>query len=658
MAQSFFQEDEILGKAYDARLVRRLWEFVRPYRKIFVFTLALIFLASGVDLLAPLITQIAIDRFIVPINTTSLSPTERANGVFGMAALYLLVLAAGFGLRYYQNFLLSVVGQRIMYDMRSKMFQHLQNLSLSFFDHNPVGRLMTRITNDVDALNDLFTSGAISLIGDIFSLAGIIIILLFENWLLALVVFVVIPPLLLVTAFFQRAMRDNFRAIRVRLARINANIAENISGTQIVQLFNREDRNFARFDILNLDYRRATLRSLFYFAIFFPVVSLFASVATALIIRVGGGQVIASALTLGALVAFLQYVDRFFLPLRDMADKYTVLQSAMASSERIFRVLDEPVTLRDPEQPQPLDHVRGEVELRDVWFAYNPGEWVLKGISFKILPGESVAFVGATGAGKTSLISLISRFYDIQRGEVLIDGYNVKDLAQADLRRHVGAVLQDPFIFSGTVASNIRLHEKSISDERIREAARFVNAAKFIERLPKGYDEPVLERGAGFSSGQRQLLAFARAIAFNPEILLILDEATSSVDTETEALIQDALEKLMRGRTSIIIAHRLSTIRNVDRIIVLHKGRIVEEGTHETLLERNGYYKRLYELQYVESLAQRSTRRRASSTRPSLSSGCPRGTTNQCWSAGRASRRASANCSPLRAPSPSILRFC
>ena len=373
-----------------------------------------------------------------------------------------------------------------MYDMRSKMFQHLQNLSLSFFDHNPVGRLMTRITNDVDALNDLFTSGAISLIGDIFTLAGIIVILLFENWLLALVVFVVIPPLLLVTAFFQRAMRDNFRAIRVRLARINANIAENISGTQIVQLFNREDRNFAHFDILNRDYRRATLRSLFYFALFFPVVNLFAAVATALIIRVGGGQVIASALTLGALVAFLQYVDRFFLPLRDMADKYTILQSAMASSERIFRVLDEPVTLRDPEQPQPLEHVRGEVEFRDVWFAYNPGEWVLKGISFKILPGESVAFVGATGAGKTSLISLISRFYDIQRGEVLIDGHNVKDLAQADLRRHVGAVLQDPFIFSGTIASNIRLHEKSISDERIREAARFVNAAKFIERLPQG----------------------------------------------------------------------------------------------------------------------------------------------------------------------------
>ena len=605
MAQVFFQEDEILGKAYDARLVRRLWVFLRPYRLTFLFTLALIFLASGVDLLAPLITQFAIDHFIVPLHNTGLSPIDRANGVFVMSLLFLLLLAAGFALRYYQNYLLSVVGQKIMYDMRSKMFEHLQNLSLSFFDHNPVGRLMTRITNDVDALNDLFTSGAISLIGDIFSLAGIIVILFFENWLLALVVFVVIPPLLLVTSFFQRAMRDNFRAIRVRLARINANIAENISGTQIVQLFNREERNFHRFDALNRDYRRTSLRSLFYFALFFPVVNLFAAVATALIIRVGGGQVISSALTLGALVAFLQYVDRFFLPLRDMADKYTILQSAMASSERIFRVIDEPVTVRDPEEPTPLEHVRGEVEFRDVWFAYNPGEWVLKGISFKILPGESVAFVGATGAGKTSLISLISRFYDVQKGEVLVDGHNVKDLTQNDLRRHVGAVLQDPFIFAGTIASNIRLHEQGISDERIREAARFVNAAKFIERLPHGYDEPVLERGAGFSAGQRQLLAFARAIAFNPEILLILDEATSSVDTETEALIQDALEKLMRGRTSVIIAHRLSTIRNVDRIIVLHKGRIVEEGTHESLLARNGFYKRLYELQYAESLANR-----------------------------------------------------
>lgn len=601
--QIFFQEDEILGKAYDARLVRRLWQYIRPYRRMLLGALALSLITVGVDLLAPFITQLAIDRYIAPARPTGLSPTARANGVFGMALLFLLVLVTGFALRYAQNFLLSVLGQRIMYDLRSAMFAHLQRLSLSFFDHNPVGRLMTRITNDVDSLNDFFTSGAVSLLGDVFTLAGIVIILLVENWVLALVVFIVIPPLLYATSIFQRLMRDTFRTIRVRLARINANIAENISGTQVVQLFNRERRNFAHFDELNRDYRTQTLRSLFYFAIFFPVVNIFAAVAMALIVRVGGGQVLSSALSLGALVAFLQYVDRFFLPVRDLADKYTILQSAMASSERIFRVLDEPVTVADAAEPAELGRIRGEVRFKDVWFAYNPGEWVLRGVSFHIRPGESVAFVGATGAGKTSLISLISRFYDVQRGEVLVDGRNVKDVAQAELRRQVGAVLQDPFIFSGTIASNIRLHEESISDEQVRAAARFVNADKFIARLPHGYDEEVHERGGGLSVGQKQLLAFARAIAFNPEILLILDEATSSVDTETEALIQDALEKLMRGRTSILIAHRLSTIRNVDRIIVLHKGRIVEEGTHEALLARNGYYKRLYELQYAESLS-------------------------------------------------------
>lgn len=604
MAETFFHEDEILGKAYDARLIRRLWGYIRPNRLLFFGALGLALVTVGADLIGPYITQLAIDRYIAPVHT-SLPPEARANGVFGMALLYLLALSLGFGLRYLQNFMLNVLGQKVMYDLRSAMFERLQGLSLPFFDHNPVGRLMTRITNDVDALNDFFTSGAVSLIGDTFTMLGVLIILLIESWQLALVVFVVIPPLLVVTSFFQRAMRDNFRAIRVRLARINANIAENISGTQVVQLFNRERRNFEHFDELNRDYRGQSLRSLFYFALFSPVVNLFAAVATALIVRVGGGAVLspAHALSIGALVAFLQYVDRFFLPVRDLAEKYTILQAAMASSERIFRVLDEPVTVADKPQPESLGAVQGDVEFRDVWFAYNPGEWVLKGISFHIRPGESVAFVGATGAGKTSLISLISRFYDVQRGDVLVDGKNVKDLAQTELRAHVGAVLQDPFIFSGTIASNIRLHESGISDERVREAAHFVNAQSFIERLSDGYDEEVRERGAGLSVGQKQLLAFARAIAFNPEILLILDEATSSVDTETEALIQDALEKLMRGRTSIIIAHRLSTIRNVDRIIVLHKGRIVEEGTHEALLERNGYYKRLYELQYAESLS-------------------------------------------------------
>ncbi len=605
MALSVFQEDEILGKAYDARLVRRLARYVRPYRLTFAGVLAIVLLGAGNDLLAPLITQIAIDRFIAPSTRSYLSLSNRMSSVFFMSLLYFGVLVAGFALRYLQNFLLSVLGQRIMYDLRSDMFEHMQRLSLSFFDHNPVGRLMTRITNDVDALNQFFTSGAVSLLGDLFTLAAIVVILIVENWRLALVVLTVIPPLALVTMYFQKAMRDNFRTIRVRLARINANIAENISGTQVVQLFNRERRTFLAFDDLNRDYQAAALRSLLYFALFLPVVSLLAASATALVIWVGGGSVLLGGLTLGALIAYLQYVDRFFLPVRDLADKYTVLQSAMASSERIFRVLDEPVTVDDPESPVVLDKVRGEVEFRHVWFAYNPAEWILKDVSFRIAPGESVAFVGATGAGKTSLISLISRFYDVQRGEVLVDGCNVKDVAQADLRRHIGAVLQDPFIFSGTVASNIRLHEKDISDDDIRRAARFVNAEAFIQQLPHGYDSPVRERGAGFSVGEKQLLAFARAIAFNPEILLILDEATSSVDTQTEALIQDALRKLMRGRTSIIIAHRLSTIQNVDRIVVLHRGRIVEEGTHRQLLEGNGYYRRLYELQYADSLDRR-----------------------------------------------------
>ncbi len=600
MAQSFFQEDEILGKAYDARLVRRLWVYVRPFHRLILVTLLVALLMVGDDLLAPYITQVAIDRYIAPTHPGALSPLERMNGTLLIALAYLLTLCIGFALRYIQNYSLSVLGQRVMYDLRSAIFEHLQRLSLAFFDHNPVGRLMTRITNDVDALDDLFTSGSVALLTDVLTLMGIVVILFVENWELALIVCLVFPPLALVTVYFQRVMRDTFRQIRVRLARINANVAENIAGTQVVQLFNREGRNFDYFDRLNRDYYDTTLRSLFYFAVFLPVVNLFAAVAMAVIVRVGGGQALSGALTIGALVAFLQYADRFFLPVRDLADKYTILQSAMASSERIFRVLDEPIIVADPAQPRPLAEVRGEVEFRDVWFAYNQDEWVLKGISFHITPGESVAFVGATGAGKTSLISLISRFYDVQRGDVLVDGVNVKQVAQDELRRHVGAVLQDPFIFAGTIASNIRLHEQDISDERVREAARFVNADKFIEQLPHGYDEETQERGAGLSVGQKQLLAFARAIAFNPEILLILDEATSSVDTATEALIQDALDRLMRGRTSIIIAHRLSTIRNVDRIIVLHKGRIVEEGSHEQLLTRNGYYKRLYELQYAE----------------------------------------------------------
>jgi ATP-binding cassette subfamily B protein len=596
---TFFQEDEILGKAYDARIMRRLLTYVRPYLRITIVALAFLILLSLIDLVGPALIGYGIDHYIAP-TTQTLSETQRSIGLLEVSCVYLLVLTTGFVLRYLHVLLLSIIGQRIMFDMRSQMFDHLQRLSLSYFDHNPVGRLMTRLTNDVDALNEMFTSGAISILGDVLTILGITILLLVINWQLALVTFIVMPPLFWIASYFRVAMRENFRAIRVRLARINAYIAENISGMYIVQLFNREQRNFERFDELNRDYLHQTIRSLLYFISFSSITNFLSAVAIALIIWFGGGRVLVGELTIGALVAYLQYVDRFFLPVRDLAEKYNILQSAMASSERIFKVLDEPTTIQDPKEPEEFGNVQGEIEFKDVWFAYNPGDWVLKGISFKIRAGERVAFVGATGAGKTSLISLISRFYDIQKGAILVDGIDVRDVRQKDLRKHVGAVLQDPFIFSGTIASNIRLHEEQISDEQIRNAAEYVNAAHFIEQLPHKYNEEVRERGAGLSVGQKQLLAFARAIAFNPEILLILDEATSSVDTETEVLIEDALNKLMLNRTSIIIAHRLSTIRNVDRIIVMHKGRIEEQGTHEQLLGQQGVYRRLYDFQYAK----------------------------------------------------------
>ncbi len=594
----FFQEDEILGKAYDARLMRRLLGYLGPYKGLVAVALVVLLLLSFADIAPPVIAKFVIDQAIAPAVNGQIPAADGLARLAPLGLLYLAVLLASAGLRFAQSLLMAYVGQHAMYDLRVQLFSHLEGLSLAFFDHNPVGRLMTRITNDIDALIEMVTQGVVSIFGDVFLLLGTAIVLLLLDWKLALVTFVSLPILVYVTTSFRRAMRDSFRAIRIRLARINAYLAENLSGMSVVQLFTRERRGYEQFDVLNADHLEANRGAIRAMSLFFPLVNLTRASTSAAIFIAGGYWILGGELTIGTLLAFWQLIDQFFRPIQDLSEKYNILQNAMASSERVFRLLDTEPTIVDPPHPVELEHVRGKIAFENVSFAYNEGEWVLRDVDFTIDAGESVAIVGATGAGKTSIISLISRFYDVQQGRILLDGIDVREMRQRDVRRHVGVVLQDPFIFAGTIASNIRLEEGSIDDVRVREAARFVNADKFIERLPQAYETVVAERGSTISVGQKQLLAFARAIAFNPEIMLVLDEATSSVDTETERLIQDALKKLMQGRTSIIIAHRLSTIQNVDRIIVLHKGRLVEMGTHRELLAQHGVYHRLYELQY------------------------------------------------------------
>jgi len=587
-----FTDDEILGKAYDGRLMRRLAVFVAPHWRGLALAVALLIGAALTEIVPPLLVQRVIDG---PISS------GRLDGLGQIFGLYAAVLLANFVLRYAHNYIINSVGQTVMQSMRVQIFRHIQRMSLGFFDRNPVGRLLTRLTNDVDALNEFLTQGLVLILADMVTLIGIIIVMFALSWRLALISLATLPVLLIIVMIYQRYMRSTYRLVRQRLAMINAYLNEQISGVLVTQLFGRERASRRHFVELSEAYVTANVRSLLIFAVFMPTVQVMAAISTAALLWWGGQGVLAGWATLGMLTAFVLYTERAFQPIRNLAERYTILQAAMASAERVFGVLDTPEDVRDPERPAVLPTpVRGEIAFHNVVFGYIPGEPVLKGISFTIPAGQAVAIVGATGAGKSSLVGLLARFYDLQQGTITLDGVDISTLRQHELRRHIAAVPQDPVCFSGTIASNIRLHSTEIDDAQLRWAAETVNAAAFIERLPGGYDYEVRERGANLSIGQRQLLAFARALAFNPEVLLMLDEATSSVDTATEGLIQDALERLLQGRTSIIIAHRLSTIRHVDRIIVLHKGQLVEDGSHDALMARRGFYYRLYELQFAE----------------------------------------------------------
>jgi ATP-binding cassette subfamily B protein len=594
-------DDAIAPQSYDWGLLRRLLGYLRPHLAAVAAAFALIVALAGVDLVGPYLTKVAIDRHIA---------RGDAAGLARVAGLYLLTLAAAFVVRFFQTYIMQMTGQRIMQDMRREVFAHLQRLHVGYFDRNPVGRLMTRVTTDVDAVNELFTSGVVTVFGDLFTLLGIMAVMVALDWRLALVTFVVIPFFFALTNWFRTGARQSFRETRKWVARINAFLQENLSGMSVVQLFRREEANREAFARINRKHYDANMQAIFYYAVFYPAIEFLAALATALILVYGGGQVFGGALTLGVLVAFLQYSERFWRPISDLSEKFNILQAAMAASERIFGLLDTRALVLSPEEPARLGPARGRVAFESVWFSYSPGTnghpaedtaWVLKDIDLAVEPGKSVALVGATGAGKTSIISLLMRFYDVQKGRVIVDGTDVREWDTGRLRSSLALVLQDVHLFSGTIASNIRLGS-DIPMDRVRAAAEAVHAHRFIERLPAGYETEVKERGATLSVGQKQLLSFARALAHDPRVL-ILDEATSSVDTETEQLIQDALRVLLRGRTAIVIAHRLSTVQSVDEILVLHKGRIRERGTHQELLARRGMYWRLYELQYKDQEA-------------------------------------------------------
>jgi ATP-binding cassette subfamily B protein len=648
------QEEEVLGKAYDSRLMKRLLKYLGPYWWQGTVALASILLkvVLGADVIGPFLTATAIDKYLTQHPRPSLldgwlSPRPLV-GVGQIAIIYLVCLLFSFVLEFVQTYLMQWIGQQVMFDMRSQIFRHLQQMHVGFFDKNPVGRLVTRVTTDVDALNEMFTSGVVSIFEDVFILAGIVFVMLRMNWWLALITFAVLPIIFWVTMIFRKSVRESYRRIRTAIARINAYMQEHVTGMVVLQLFNREKRAYDKFDQVNETHMVAFKDAVFAYALYYPVVEILSSIAIASVLWFGGLRVVLVTVSLGTMAAFIQYAQRFFRPIQDLSEKYNILQSAMASSERVFKLLDTPVEVVSPANPVKAEGP-GKIEFDHVWFAYrqldaddleaaaanlagsaaanaagnghgtgaaqsldhtssssgfrhseaNGYDWILRDVSFTIEPGESVAIVGHTGAGKTTIISLLMRFYDIQKGAIRIDGVDIRQMDLADLRRRFGVVLQDPFLFSGTVAGNIRLGSEWITDDQVETAAENVNLADFIRTLPAGFKQPVLERGSTLSTGQKQLISFARALAHNPKIL-ILDEATSSVDTETELRVRDALGRMVEGRTSVIIAHRLSTIQRADKIIVMHKGHVREVGTHQQLLIQRGIYYKLYQLQYKD----------------------------------------------------------
>jgi ATP-binding cassette subfamily B protein len=620
-------EEEVLGKAYDSRLMKRLLTYLRPYKWQVGIALIAILLKAGADVLGPYLTKVVVDRYLAPTHGAHAALSRFLSnqplvGIAQIASLYVALMIFSFLLEYLQTYFMQWAGQMTMFDLRAQIFRHLQRMHIGFYDKNPVGRLVTRVTTDVDAVNEMFTSGVVSIFEDVFVLAGIIAIMLRMNWKLALITFAVLPLIGVATKMFRDSVRDSYRRIRVAIARINSYLQEHVSGMVVLQLFNREERAYEKFSDVNAVHMDAYKDAILAHAIYYPVVEVLSAIAIACVIWFGGNDVIRKTTTLGVLVAFIQYAQRFFRPIQDLSEKYNILQSAMASSERIFKLLDTPVEVTAPATIKAPDGP-GRIEFDHVWFAYRsipandhvgtaaPGrpveqgstvsepDWVLRDVSFAIEPGETVAFVGHTGAGKTTIISLLMRFYDVQKGAIKIDGVDVKEMDLADLRHRFGVVLQDPFLFSGTVASNIRLGTEGIEDEDVEKAAEDVNLADFIRTLPNGFNEEVRERGSTLSTGQKQLISFARALAHNPKIL-ILDEATSSVDTETEFRVRDALSRMVEGRTSLVIAHRLSTIQRADKIIVMHKGQVREMGSHQQLLAQHGIYYKLYQLQYKD----------------------------------------------------------